>query len=86
MRFWIIYILVQSSFFKDMSWLFSQIFFYNFLSSVNHGGRNFYSAAPSPLPPTMNKLPAALERLYDKPNMDSKFSKQGNQSEEGATH
>ena len=39
---------------------FSQCFFSNFLSSVNHSGENFYSALPPPPPSTIKKLTTAL--------------------------
>ena len=56
MRFLIIYILVQ--FFSETALgRFSQCLFYNFSSSANHGGRNFYSVPP----PTIKKLPTALQ-------------------------
>ena len=41
---------------------FSQCFFSNFSSLVNHGGQHFYSAPPPPLPPrTIKKLPTVLK-------------------------
>ena len=61
MRFWIIYILDQISFFGTALRRFSQWFFLYFLSLANHGGRHFYSASPrTPHTTTIKKLPTAF--------------------------
>ena len=46
MIFWIIYILVQISFLGTALGRFSLWFFFIFLSSADHGGRQFYSCIP----------------------------------------
>ena len=47
MRFWIIYILVQISFFGGLrSGVLVSVFFFNFSTSASHGGRHFDSTSP----------------------------------------